>query len=389
LDSIGNVFVAGTSSSSWGSPVQAYAGGAISSNAFAAKLNGNGGLIWNTFLGGGSDQGTGIAVDPAGNVYVAGYGFAAWGTPVRPYSAGADAFAAQLTNGGGLIWNTFLGGSVQDVGNAIAVDCGNVYVAGSSLGTWGSPVRAYTAGQDAFAARISNPHTPTIGSINPNQGTQGQTLDNVIITGANFTGATAVSFGDSIIINSFYVSSNSQITVSVTTTPGASGLRDVSVTTPCGSVSLKNGFMAVATLTRHSSSTIAAPQGPVPLPLVSVQSASLSAAKVAPGTPVTVTANIANTGAVNGSTRLTLYVNGQQESTQGVMVSSGSSTPVTFSVSRNEPGTYSVYVGGTYAGSFTVDALADPNLIVIVSGSLIVFALILGVIFITRKRQAH
>jgi Tol biopolymer transport system component len=242
--------------------------------------------------------------------------------------------------------------------------------------------------EDVFVATLAQPN-PAISSINPNQGTWGQTLDNVVITGANFTGATSVSFGDGITINSFNVISATQIRMSITISPVATaGLRGISLTTSAGSGSLNNGFMVIATsVTRHSSSTISTPQGPVSLPSVSVQSASLSVAKIAPGTPVTVTANVANTGAINGTSRITLYVNGQEESSQGITINSGSNTPVTFSVRRNEPGTYSVYVGGTNAGSFTVDALADPNIILYISGALILFAFAIGVIYTTRKRQ--
>ncbi len=129
-------------------------------------------------------------------------------------------------------------------------------------------------------------------------------------------------------------------------------------------------------------------QAPVALPAISVKSASLSATKVTPGTPVTVTADVANTGTSNGTTSIKVYVNGQEESSQGVTVSSGGSTPLTFTVSRNEPGTYTVYVGGTNAGSFTVDWLADSN-IIIISVIAILFAFAIGVIYMTRRKQAH
>ncbi len=128
-------------------------------------------------------------------------------------------------------------------------------------------------------------------------------------------------------------------------------------------------------------------QAPVTLPAISVKSASLSATKVTPGTPVTVTANVANTGTSNGTSSIKVYVNGQEESSQGVTVSSGGSTPLTFTVSRNEPGTYTVYVGGTSAGSFVVDQFADGT-ILFISGAMILFALVIGVIYITRRRQA-
>ena len=59
-------------------------------------------------------------MDGSGNVYVAGNSAASWGTPVRAYSSGNDAFAAKLTSSGTLSWNTFLGGSGNDYGYAIA-----------------------------------------------------------------------------------------------------------------------------------------------------------------------------------------------------------------------------------------------------------------------------
>ena len=47
---------------------------------------------------------------------------------------------------------------------------------------------------------------PTVTSVSPNSGTQGQTLTTVIITGTDFTNASAVSFGAGITVNSFTVS---------------------------------------------------------------------------------------------------------------------------------------------------------------------------------------
>jgi hypothetical protein len=153
VDGSGNVYVAGVSGAAWGSPVRAYTG--AEDDAFAAKLDASGALVWNTFLGGsGTDIGTGIAVDGSGRVFVTGYSDATWGSPVRAHTGAYEAFAAKLDASGALLWNTFLG-SGDDVGNAIAVDgSGNVYVAGNSRGTWGSPVRAYSGGIDAFAAKL-------------------------------------------------------------------------------------------------------------------------------------------------------------------------------------------------------------------------------------------
>ncbi|MHB9081943.1 MAG: DUF7948 domain-containing protein, partial [Pirellulaceae bacterium] len=158
VDSSGNVYIGGSSNATWGSPVRAYSSGY---DAFAAKLDSSGNLQWNTFLGGsGTDYGRGIAVDSSGNVYVGGYSAATWGSPVRAFTSGTDAFAAKLDSSGNLQWNTFLGGSGTDNGYDIAVDNGgNVYIGGYSNATWGSSVRAYTSGADAFAAKLDSSGT--------------------------------------------------------------------------------------------------------------------------------------------------------------------------------------------------------------------------------------
>jgi hypothetical protein len=165
LDGNGNVCVGGHSNDTWqgdSDPLLPYDSGY---DAFAAKLNNGGELQWNTFLGGNDwDEGRGIAADANGNVYVAGMSRNSWGSPVRAYEDNYDAFAAKLDSGGALQWNTFLGGSSEDFGNAIAVGGGNVYVGGYSQGTWGggegvvtlNPVRAYAGSFDAFAAKLDS-----------------------------------------------------------------------------------------------------------------------------------------------------------------------------------------------------------------------------------------
>jgi hypothetical protein len=90
-----------------------------------------------------------------------------------------------------------------------------------------------------------------------------------------------------------------------------------------------------------------------------------------PGSTVTVTADVANTGTGNGTANIKVYLNGAEESSQGVT----GSTKVGLDVTRNEPGIYTIYVGGTEAGSFTVDQFADPNVILYISGSLLFFCL--------------
>jgi hypothetical protein len=400
-DAAGNAYVTGQSNATWGNPVRPYSSDV---DAYAAKLDGSGNLTWNAFLGGGGeDSGASIAVDPGGNLYIAGSSNNTWGNPERPFTPGllpsyGDGFAARLNNNGQLLWNTFLGGSGRDSCSGVAVDArGNTYVSGTGNATWASPVRPYTYGMttgpepsqtnDVFAAKVGNP--PTITSFTPASGVSGTV---VTITGNNFLGATVVSFGGTA-ATSFTVNSDTQITATV----GGGTTGKITITTPSGTGTSAADFTftnlanLISTTRPHGSAmtglTAATPQSPVIQPTVYVKSASLSATKVAPGTVITVTADVVNTSTVNGSSSIKVYVNGELENSRGVTVNSGSNTPVIFTVSRNEPGTYSVYVGGKQAGSFTVDQFADPNIILYISGALILLAFVIGVIYVSSRRQ--
>ncbi len=78
--------------------------------------------------------------------------------PVSAYTGGYDAFAARLDSGGVLHWNTFLGGSGDDTGYAVAVDGSeNLDLTGTSDAAWGAPVRDYTLATDAFIAKLPAP----------------------------------------------------------------------------------------------------------------------------------------------------------------------------------------------------------------------------------------
>ncbi len=159
LDGSGNIYVAGTSGDTWGTPVRAFSG---IPDAFAAKFNAAGALTWNTFLGVNvDDAGCGVAVDGSGNVYVTGSSSATWGTPVRTFSGVTDAMLTKLDSAGALTWNAFLGGSATDHGYALAVDSNNVYVAGDSQSTWGAPVMAYNGGYDSMVTKLTNTGTLT------------------------------------------------------------------------------------------------------------------------------------------------------------------------------------------------------------------------------------
>ena len=100
------------------------------------------GVQYTTFLGGSAaETGEGVAVDAAGNVFVAGTTQSTdfpttTGAFRRTGSAQnfADVFVSKLNAAGtALIYSTYVGGSDQDFGHALAVDsAGNAYVAGTT-----------------------------------------------------------------------------------------------------------------------------------------------------------------------------------------------------------------------------------------------------------------
>jgi primosomal replication protein N len=258
------------------------------------------------------------------------------------------------------------------------------------------PGASYSVTQYLYTTSQPTPTVaPTVTAVNPDSGTQGQCPMTVIIRGTNFTGATAVSFGTGITVNSFTVNSAAQITATICIAAGtAPGARDVSVTTAGGTGTLRGGFTVWPNLSmgQPQSSSGGGATGtyaaPVALPSLVIQSASLSAKAVTPGTPVTVTADIANKSTVNGNKKVTLYVNGQVETTQAVTVNSGGSSKLTFNVSRSEPGDYTIYVDGVPAGSFKVELFRESDGILIFSAALVAIAFLIGIVMLWRRQRA-
>jgi hypothetical protein len=128
-------------------------------DGFVSKVNTDitgGSLVYSTFIGGtGLDQGKAVAIDPNANVYITGStnSFSSGLLFVPPSGAfqsdcakdtagkcQGDAFVAKVnpsaSGSAGLGYFTYLGGSLADSGNGIAVDStGNAYVTGSTVST--------------------------------------------------------------------------------------------------------------------------------------------------------------------------------------------------------------------------------------------------------------
>lgn len=168
VDAAGNTYVAGYTDSPGFPAVHAaqpdYGGGDY--DAFVLKLDGDGTLVYSTYLGGSDeDRAYGIAVDPGGFAYVTGYTHSADFPTASPWQAQLggqkDAFVVKLDPAGGRIaWSTFLGGSDRDQGRGIAVDArGAVFVAGST-DSLDFPVAhalqpRLADGRDAFVAKLN------------------------------------------------------------------------------------------------------------------------------------------------------------------------------------------------------------------------------------------
>lgn len=140
VDSLGNAYITGTTSSKEFPTINAYDDSLNgSSDCFVTKLNSSTGMIeYSTFIGGMSnDAGKSIAVSDSGIVFVTGRTASSDFPIANAYDSignggGSDCVVFELSNDGkSLIYSTFIGGSHYDAGNAIAIDSnGTAYIAG-------------------------------------------------------------------------------------------------------------------------------------------------------------------------------------------------------------------------------------------------------------------
>lgn len=179
LDASGYVLVAGFTASAdfpttAGAFDRSFAGGngTLHADAFVARLAPDlSGLSFGTLLGGtGEDLAAALAVDASGSLFVAGKTSSA-DFPATPgahdalYGGGGadvgDAFVARLSASGALLWASYVGGTQDDMANALALDAaGRPVLAGWTR----SPAFPATAGafdaslggpSDAFVARLA------------------------------------------------------------------------------------------------------------------------------------------------------------------------------------------------------------------------------------------
>jgi uncharacterized repeat protein (TIGR01451 family) len=173
LDATGSAYISGETKSTDFPTVNGFqTGNGGNSDAFVAQLDPTGTmLLYATYLGGGNlDRATGIALDSAGKISVAGETSSAdfpllgafQGTP----GGGRDVFVARLDpsqqGAASLMYSSFLGGSADDVAFGVAVNSmGDAWVVGQTMSASDFPIvsgvqASYGGGaSDAFIARVS------------------------------------------------------------------------------------------------------------------------------------------------------------------------------------------------------------------------------------------
>lgn len=144
VDSSGNMYVAGQTNSA-NLPVSNGAAQTLrrgSSDAFIAKFNPNGNLVYTTLLGGEqADEINSIAVDSQGSVYFGGVSLStnfplanAYQSTKRSPAEATSAFYGKLNpTGTALVYSSYIGGELGEDLDGVAVDsAGNLFLVGST-----------------------------------------------------------------------------------------------------------------------------------------------------------------------------------------------------------------------------------------------------------------
>jgi hypothetical protein len=181
-DTSGSLFVTGFTSSSIDFPLQSWGAAYFdnsfnggTSDAFIARFNNAGNLIWSSYFGGsGEDHGLSVTADVSGNVFLTGETASANfplqnnGTFYDDTLGGTDAIIARFDNAGNLTWSTYFGGSAAfslDWGLSIRTDKNNnVFLMGytnstdlplMNSGTYFDSIIGF-ADKDMFISKFSN-----------------------------------------------------------------------------------------------------------------------------------------------------------------------------------------------------------------------------------------
>src|SRR5262249_35792181 len=149
---------------------------------FVAEFNSAGTVIFSTYFGGSdSDAAEASALDAAGNIYFVGQTYSTDFPTLNPLEASltgsGNAFLAKIDSTGHLVYSTYLGTTVGNQANGVAVDASlNMFITGPSiivkLNPAGSAVIYTVAGAAAVGGPITvdnqgNAYTPGCVTVDP------------------------------------------------------------------------------------------------------------------------------------------------------------------------------------------------------------------------------
>ena len=128
-------------------------------DGYVLKVGPTGVLQWMLYLGGtAEDVGLGLAVDSSGNAFVSGdTGSVDFDGRVNErHGTADDAFVAKVDPSGTLIWVAYVGGSRYDSAGGVAVDTeGNAYVAGDTYSNdFEGHLNVYHGGGDGYVVKL-------------------------------------------------------------------------------------------------------------------------------------------------------------------------------------------------------------------------------------------
>jgi hypothetical protein len=318
------------------------------SDAFVTVIKSDGsGYVYSTFLGGGgSDAGSGIAVDNSGNAYVTGStssaDFPRQSATQTVFGGGnTDAFVTKLNSTGtALVYSTYLGGSGDDAGKGIAVDAaGNAYLTGqtnsSNFPTAVATQSSLKGGYDAFVTEYN-----AAGSQIPFSTYLGGTGDEDI--GGNFGAIAVDKAGANIYVSGSSASSDFPATSGVVQTNTGGGI---------------DAFVAKFAQTPTGST-------------FSLTATALSPASVSPGGSATSTVSVASTNGFTGSVAVGCTVT--PSVTLGPTCSSATATlttPATLTVQTTAPSAALQYPSGSPPRIFYALFLPIGGMALLVIGS--------------------
>jgi hypothetical protein len=160
VDAAGNAYVTGyfVGQATFGTTTLTDKG---TGDIFVAKLSATGQWLWAVSAGGtGDDTPYGLALDPSGNAYVAGFyaESATFGTTTLTAKGGTDAFVAKVSPSGQFAWAVSGGGTSTDAAYSVAVNAqGDIFVTGelNDQATFGATTLTSKGANDIFVAQVT------------------------------------------------------------------------------------------------------------------------------------------------------------------------------------------------------------------------------------------